>query len=69
MGNRLVFKQKQRIWWLEITSLLRICNNETEANYMDSALIKIVSRFDFEYMNLDDRPYTISIREEIGSVR
>jgi len=54
---------------LEIASLLRICNNETEANYMNRAPIKIVTWFDFGYMNLDDCPYAISIREGSRSVR
>jgi len=43
--------------------LLRICNNETEANYMNAAQIKIVSRYDFEHMDLDGCPFAISIRE------
>jgi len=54
---------------LGIISLLRICNNETEANDMNPAPIKIVSWFDFECMNLDDCPYAISIREDSRSVR
>jgi len=36
---------------------------------MNPAPIKIVSRFDFEYMNLDGCPYAISIREDNRSVR
>jgi predicted protein tyrosine phosphatase len=48
---------------LGITSWLRICNNETEANDMNPAPIKIVSRYDFEHMDLDGYPFAISIRE------
>jgi hypothetical protein len=60
---------------LEITSWLRICNNDAEANeecynvfeykpnYMNLALIKIVNYHGFEHMNLDGYLVAISIRE------
>jgi len=38
-------------------------------NYTKPAPIEIVSRFDFECMNLDGCPYAISIPEDSRSVR
>jgi len=62
---------------LEITSWLRICNNDAEANeecynvfeykpnYMNLVLIKIVNYHGFEHMNLDG--YLVAISNRVFS--